>query len=256
MDTLVAVGTTAAWAYSVFVTLCPGRHPRGRPASRDVLRHLDDHHRPDPARALARGPREGPARRARSGASSGSRRRPPADPRRRRPGRRARGRPARRPAPRPPRREGPGRRRRRRGRLGGRRVDAHRRADAGRRGGRRRGHRRHAQHDRARSSCAPRASARDTALARIVDLVQRAQGSKAPIQRLADRISEIFVPAVLLSRPLTFVAWFVARARAAAHARADRVHRRRDHRLPVRDGPGHADGDHGRHRPGRRGRGS
>ena len=50
---------------------------------------------------------------------------------------------------------------------------------------------------------------RDTALARIVELVQRAQGSKAPIQRMADRISEIFVPAVLLTAALTFVVWFV-----------------------------------------------
>ena len=50
---------------------------------------------------------------------------------------------------------------------------------------------------------------RDTALARIVELVQRAQGSKAPIQRLADRISEFFVPAVLLLAALTFVIWFV-----------------------------------------------
>jgi Cu+-exporting ATPase len=51
---------------------------------------------------------------------------------------------------------------------------------------------------------------RETALARIVELVQRAQGSKAPIQRLADRISEVFVPAVLVVAALTFVAWFVA----------------------------------------------
>jgi P-type Cu+ transporter len=51
---------------------------------------------------------------------------------------------------------------------------------------------------------------RDTALARIVELVQRAQGSKAPIQKLADRISEVFVPVVLVVAALTFVAWFLA----------------------------------------------
>ncbi len=50
---------------------------------------------------------------------------------------------------------------------------------------------------------------RDTALARIVELVQRAQGSKAPIQRLADRISEIFVPIVLVVAALTFAVWFL-----------------------------------------------
>jgi copper-(or silver)-translocating P-type ATPase len=50
---------------------------------------------------------------------------------------------------------------------------------------------------------------RDTALAQIVDLVQRAQGSKAPIQRLADRISGIFVPMVLLTAAGAFVIWFV-----------------------------------------------
>ncbi|HEX2756729.1 MAG TPA: heavy metal translocating P-type ATPase, partial [Candidatus Limnocylindrales bacterium] len=49
----------------------------------------------------------------------------------------------------------------------------------------------------------------DTALARIVSLVERAQGSKAPIQRLADRISEIFVPGVLGIAALTFVAWYL-----------------------------------------------
>jgi Cu+-exporting ATPase len=51
---------------------------------------------------------------------------------------------------------------------------------------------------------------RDTALARIVELVQRAQGSKAPIQRLADRISEVFVPAVIVVAVLTFAIWFAA----------------------------------------------
>jgi Cu+-exporting ATPase len=51
---------------------------------------------------------------------------------------------------------------------------------------------------------------RDTALARIVELVQRAQGSKAPIQRMADRISEVFVPVVLVVAALTFVVWFLA----------------------------------------------
>jgi P-type Cu+ transporter len=49
---------------------------------------------------------------------------------------------------------------------------------------------------------------RDTALARIVDLVRQAQGSKAPIQRLADRVSEVFVPVVLVAAALTFVAWY------------------------------------------------
>ncbi|MEO8437239.1 MAG: heavy metal translocating P-type ATPase [Chloroflexota bacterium] len=51
---------------------------------------------------------------------------------------------------------------------------------------------------------------RETALARIVELVQRAQGSKAPIQRLADRIAEVFVPIVLITAGLTFVVWFLA----------------------------------------------
>jgi Cu+-exporting ATPase len=50
---------------------------------------------------------------------------------------------------------------------------------------------------------------RDTALARIVELVRRAQGSKAPIQRLADRISAVFVPIVLVVAGATFAIWFL-----------------------------------------------
>ncbi|MCA1647356.1 MAG: heavy metal translocating P-type ATPase [Chloroflexi bacterium] len=50
---------------------------------------------------------------------------------------------------------------------------------------------------------------RDTTLAQIVRLVEDAQGSKAPMQRLADRISEVFVPAILVLAALTFVSWFI-----------------------------------------------
>jgi Cu+-exporting ATPase len=50
---------------------------------------------------------------------------------------------------------------------------------------------------------------RDTALAQIVELVRRAQGSKAPIQRLADQIGGIFVPIILVIGVVTFGLWFV-----------------------------------------------
>jgi Cu+-exporting ATPase len=49
-------------------------------------------------------------------------------------------------------------------------------------------------------------------LARIVTLMRQAQGSRAPIERLADRISGIFVPAVLALAVLTFGAWMLAGA--------------------------------------------
>ena len=50
---------------------------------------------------------------------------------------------------------------------------------------------------------------RDTMLARIVELVARAQRSRAPIQRLADRVSGWFVPAVLASAVIAFAAWVI-----------------------------------------------
>ncbi|MDM8519456.1 heavy metal translocating P-type ATPase [Anaerolineales bacterium HSG6] len=48
---------------------------------------------------------------------------------------------------------------------------------------------------------------RDTALAQIIRLVEQAQGSKAPIQALADKVSAVFVPAVITIALLTFFFW-------------------------------------------------
>ena len=56
----------------------------------------------------------------------------------------------------------------------------------------------------------------DSVLAQIVRLMRDAQGSRAPIQRLADRISGIFVPIVLSIAIATFVAWFIAADTAPA----------------------------------------
>ena len=49
----------------------------------------------------------------------------------------------------------------------------------------------------------------DTALAQIVRMVEEAQGSQAPVQRLADRISAVFVPIVLLIASATLAGWFL-----------------------------------------------
>jgi Cu+-exporting ATPase len=49
---------------------------------------------------------------------------------------------------------------------------------------------------------------KDTVLAQIVQLVQQAQGSKAPIQRLADQVTGWFVPAVISIAIITFILWY------------------------------------------------
>ena len=201
-----------------------------------------DHHRPRAPRSMARGPRQGP--------QAGAIRRLLAlqPPTARRIARAwswtCRSGPSGRATSSGSGRRSPGRRRRGRGRVGRGPVDAHRRADPVEEGA---GDEVFGATINTSGSFVMRATrvGRDTALARIVELVQRAQGTKAPIQRLADRVSEVFVPSCWSSAALTFVAWFCS-ARAAADARAHGVHRGPDHRLPMRDGPRDADRDHGR----------
>ena len=50
---------------------------------------------------------------------------------------------------------------------------------------------------------------KDTVLAHIIRLVQEAEGSKAPVQELVDRVAAIFVPTVIVLSLLTFGVWFV-----------------------------------------------
>ena len=58
--------------------------------------------------------------------------------------------------------------------------------------------------------CRVRATGSHTQLAAIIRLVEQAQGSKAAIQKLADKISSVFVPAVVLIALLTFAAWMIS----------------------------------------------
>lgn len=50
---------------------------------------------------------------------------------------------------------------------------------------------------------------KDTVLAQIIRMVQEAQGSKAPVQRIVDKVTAIFVPTVLVISILTFIIWLV-----------------------------------------------
>ena len=88
----------------------------------------------------------------------------------------------------------------------------------------------------------------DTLLARIIRMVQQAQGSKAPVQRIADRIASVFVPTVIGLSALTFVLWLVIGGEAYfSHALLSAVSVLVD-RLPLRAGARHSDGADGGYR--------
>jgi hypothetical protein len=83
-----------------------------------------------------------------------------------------------------------------------------------------------------------------TLLAGIIHLVEQAQGSKAPVQRLADQVAAIFVPVVTAIALVTFIAWWLL---AGDHPGSGECRCRTGDRLPLRFGAGDTDGDHGRH---------
>ena len=202
MDVLIAMGSSVAYFYSLPVTL-------GLAGRACVFRDRGGHHHADPAGQVPGGsaPRAAPreaikklmglraqdARIVRDGIETRSAG-----------GRGARGRYG----DGAPRRKDPGGWRGRRRPFDRRRIDADRRIAAGGEETRRSGHRRHAQ--QAWTCCKFEATkvGKETALAQIIKLVEDAQGSKAPIQKLADQVSAVFVPVVIAIALLTFAVWY------------------------------------------------
>jgi len=84
----------------------------------------------------------------------------------------------------------------------------------------------------------------DTQLAQMARLVEQAQAGKAQVQRLADRVSGVFVPVVIMLALITLVGWLIADAEPAT---ASPPPSPSDHRLPVCTRAGHADRAAGRH---------
>lgn len=86
----------------------------------------------------------------------------------------------------------------------------------------------------------------ETTLARIIRMVESAQAAKAPIQRMVDKVSAVFVPAVLVVAAITLLGWWLY---------GGQIEQARSMRwpllLPVRLGVGNAYSYHGWHGGGR-----
>ena len=91
----------------------------------------------------------------------------------------------------------------------------------------------------------------DTMLARIINLVRQAQNSKPALARLADTISAIFVPAVVIIAIVTAMAWYYLGPEPSSIYMLVTATHCTDHCLPVRLGAGNPDVGHRRYRPGR-----
>ena len=74
---------------------------------------------------------------------------------------------------------------------------------------------------------------KETALAQIIKLVEDAQGSKAPIQKMADQVSSVFVPIVIGIAALTFAGWFFFGPELAINADTDNFTRALIHMVAV-----------------------
>ena len=92
----------------------------------------------------------------------------------------------------------------------------------------------------------------ETALAQIIKMVEDAQASSAPIQRIADEVTRYFVPAVVGTAFLAFAGWWLAGWQFPA--RAAGLHRGTHHCLPLRARHRHARRADGRRRARRAGR--
>ena len=91
---------------------------------------------------------------------------------------------------------------------------------------------------------------KETVIARIIKLVEDAQGSKAPIQKLADKIASVFVPVVIGIAAVTFVLWYFVGGIGFTSSMINFI-AVLIIACPCALGPCNADGNHRRNRAGR-----